>query len=210
MGMENILAGICNSCPLCSYARKNPDTKIAKVVQWHGSWCPMWKAWEEVYGEGAPAKVKVKETKPVTVAFLSMKGPYTQISDSFGKLYGWIEQMGYKSSGPPLGIYFNAPGEVDDDELVWELLSPIGGDVDLSEADEQGLGVKRLKEIKVASVTHKGPYEDVGKTYEGLVAWINENGYKIVGPAQEVYVTGLEETPPEKLKTEVMLPVQGL
>lgn len=207
--MKKTLAGICNSCLLCSYARKNPNGLIGKVMHWHGTWCPMWKAWEEVYGEGAIGQVTVKETEPTTVAFLNMKGPYTQISESFSKLYDWIEQKGYQTSGPPMGIYFNSPSEVPDDELVWDLLIPIDGEVDPSQPDKQGLGVKRLKTIQVASTKHKGPYEEVWKTYERLAFWIKQNGYKIVGPAQEVYLTNPEETPPDELLTEVMFPIQG-
>lgn len=207
--MKKTLAGICNSCPLCRYARKNPDALIGKVMHWHGTWCPMWKAWEEIYGEDAIDKVIVKETEPTMVAFLRMKGPYTQINESFNKLYGWIEQKGYQISGSPSVIYFDAPGEMPDDELTWELLSPIDGEVDPSEPDKQGLGVRRLKALQVASTKHKGPYEEVGKTYERLGFWIKQNGYKVVGPAREVYLTDPEETPLDELLTEVMLPVRG-
>lgn len=207
--MKKTLAGICNSCPMCSYARKNPDTLIGKVMHWHGKWCPMWKAWNEVYGEGAVNQVTIKETEPMTVAFINMTGPYAQISESSSKLYDWVEQEGYQVSGPLLGIYYNAPGEVPDDKLVWELLSPIADDADPSEPDRYGLGVKRLKTIQVASTRHKGPYEEMGKTYERLGFWIRQNGYKIAGPSQEVYLSNPEETAPEELLTEVMLPIEG-
>ena len=207
--MKKMLAGLCNSCPLCRYARKKPDSLLGKIVCWHGSWCPAWKAWEQVYGEVAAAEVIVKETEPMTTAFLSMKGPYAQVSEAFNKLYGWIALKGYQSSGPPLGIYFNAPGQVPDDELVWELLSPISEEVAPSEPDEQGFGIKILEATQVASITHKGPYEEIGKTFEGLTAWIKDKGYEIAGPAQEVYLNNPAETPPEELLTEVRFPVQG-
>lgn len=34
--------------------------------------------------------VTVKKIEPMTVAFVSMKGPYSLIGETFGKLYGWI------------------------------------------------------------------------------------------------------------------------
>lgn len=153
-------------------------------------------------------QVTVKEREPMTVVFLGMKGPYTQISVAFGKLYGWIGEKGYQPSGPPLGIYFNAPGQVPDDELSWELCSPIAGNVAPSGPDEQGLGVKRLEAVPVASTMHKGSYQDVGKTYQELSAWINENGYDAVGPAEEMYLTNPAEAPPDELLTEVRFPVR--
>jgi len=57
------------------------------------------------------------------VAFVSMKGPYSLIGETFGKLYGLIGEKGYVLVGPPMGVYFNAPGQVPDEELLWELRS---------------------------------------------------------------------------------------
>ena len=36
----------------------------------------------------SPIQVTVKKTEPMTVAFISMKGPYSQVSQAFGMLYG--------------------------------------------------------------------------------------------------------------------------
>jgi DNA gyrase inhibitor GyrI len=46
----------------------------------------------------------------MTVAFASMKGHYSQIGETFGKIYGWIGEKGFVPSGAPIGVYFNAPG----------------------------------------------------------------------------------------------------
>ena len=156
----------------------------------------------------SPIQVTVKQTEPVTVAFLPMKGPYTMISGAFGKLYSWIGEKGYVPSGPPSGVYFNAPGQVPDAELLWELRSPIAGDVRPGEPDEQTPGVKRLESVQVAATMHKGPYDEVGKTYEALARWIFENGYEIAGVTEEVYFSDPEKTPPEELLTEVRFPVR--
>ena len=47
--LKKILAKRCDNCPICNYARKNPDTTFGKLMKWHGKWCPFWKAWEEIY-----------------------------------------------------------------------------------------------------------------------------------------------------------------
>ena len=153
-------------------------------------------------------EVTVKKTEPVTVAFLSMKGPYTLISESFGKLYGWIGERGYIPSGPPLGVYFNSPDQVPAEDLLWELQSPIGGDVTPSGPDEHGFGVKKVEGAEVASTMHKGPYEEMGNIYGEFVGWIIGNSYEIVGPSTEVYLSNPAETPSEELLTEVRFPVR--
>ena len=152
-------------------------------------------------------KVNVKKTEPMTVAFISMKGPYTLIGEAFGRLYGWIAERDYIPAGPPMGVYFNTPGEVPDEELLWEIQAPLAGDVLPSGPDEKGAGVKKVETKEVAATMHKGPYDQVGPTYQALTGWIAENGYEIVGPAEEVYCSR-PNTPPEELLTEVRFPVR--
>lgn len=156
----------------------------------------------------SPIQVTIKETEPITAAFIGMWGPYTQIPEAFGKLYKWIGEKGYVPSGPPLGLYLNMPGQVPDDQLLWELRSPITGDVAPCEPDEQGLGVKHMKSIHVASTMHKGPFDQVGETYKALTEWVMQNGYQINGPPEEVYFSNPAETKPEDLLTEIRFPVR--
>ena len=153
-------------------------------------------------------EVTVKKTEPMTVAYLSKKGPYTLIGDTFGKLYGCIGEKGYIPTGPPLGIYFNAPEQVPAEELLWEIQSPIAGDVAASGPDEKGLGVKKVEGAEVASTMHKGRFDQVGNTIPALEAWIAENGYEIAGPYEEVYLSDPGKTMPEELLTEVRFPVK--
>jgi len=153
-------------------------------------------------------EITVKKTEPMTVAFISMKGPYTLISDAFGKLYGWIGEGSYIPAGPPLGVYFNAPEQVPAEELLWEICSPIAGDVAPNGPDEKGFGVKKVEGAEVASTMHKGPFAQVGNTIHALEAWIAENGYEIVGPYEEIYLTDPGKSTPEELLTEVRFPVR--
>ena len=153
-------------------------------------------------------EVTVKKTEPTTVAFISMRGPYTLIGDAFGKLYGWLGEKGYIPAGPPLGVYFTAPEQVPADELLWEICSPIAGDVAPSDSDEKGFGVKKIEEAEVASTMHKGPFPQVENTIHALEAWIAENGYEIVGSYEEVYLSDAGKTTPEELLTETRFPVK--
>ena len=55
---KKIRASICNNCPLCKHARKNPESVVGKILHHksHADNCPMWKAQKEVYGEEPVAK----------------------------------------------------------------------------------------------------------------------------------------------------------
>ena len=45
--VKNLFGTVCENCPLCKYARNNPDTRIGKIMEWHGKWCPAWQAYLE-------------------------------------------------------------------------------------------------------------------------------------------------------------------
>ena len=48
---KKLRAKIYDNCPLCIRARKNPDSRIGKILhhRYHSDHCPMWKAHKEVY-----------------------------------------------------------------------------------------------------------------------------------------------------------------
>jgi len=152
-------------------------------------------------------EVTIKKTEPFTVAFISVKGPFSLINDSFGKLFAFIGEQGFIPAGPPSGLYFNSPAQVAEDELLWELRVPIAGTCDPSGPDERGLGFKNIGEAAVAAVIHRGPFNNIAETYQGLGAWIEGNGYEIAGPCEEVYLTEPGNTPPAELMTEIRFPV---
>jgi hypothetical protein len=45
------MANRCEHCILCKNARENPDTTLGRLLNWHGKWCPLWKARQAVYGD---------------------------------------------------------------------------------------------------------------------------------------------------------------
>jgi hypothetical protein len=51
--VKEFMAKRCDVCPMCNWARANPEHKIAKAIAFHGKFCPFWRAWEEIYGDKA-------------------------------------------------------------------------------------------------------------------------------------------------------------
>jgi hypothetical protein len=45
------LAGLCHQCGICPFAARRPESTFEKVMRWHRTWCPAWKAHTRVYGE---------------------------------------------------------------------------------------------------------------------------------------------------------------
>lgn len=52
-GFKRARAKICEHCPFCIHARKNPDSTIGKILhhRFHSEHCPLWTAYRDVYGQ---------------------------------------------------------------------------------------------------------------------------------------------------------------
>ena len=150
--------------------------------------------------------VKIKDINPMAVAFINVKGSFNQIPMTFQKLYGWISRKGYKPIGPSIAVYHNIPGEVPDEQLSWELRSQLSGNIAEVEPDTEGLGVKRLDVVKMATTIYKGPYENIEPVYIALNAWVSTNDYEVSGPVEELYFNDPTNTGEEPL-TEIRFPI---
>jgi effector-binding domain-containing protein len=154
------------------------------------------------------AEPKVIVTEPQTVAFIAMRGPYTQTPEGYGRLYGWIGQHGLQPAGMPAAVYLTMPGETPESKAVWELWAPVAGPVTESEPDESGVGVKQIGAATAVSAMHTGPYDKVGPVYDEVWRWMEEHAYLPDGPPMERYYSDPAEVPPEEYLTEVLIPVR--
>lgn len=48
--LVRLMAQRCEKCALCRHARENPESLVARLVRFHGRFCPFWRAHERVYG----------------------------------------------------------------------------------------------------------------------------------------------------------------
>jgi len=150
-------------------------------------------------------EISLKKVESVTVAYASHKGSYEALPGVFQKVMDWIQQEGLQMAGPPMGVYYNDPKAVAPEDLLWEVQWPI-----VPQEGKEGKGevkVKTTKPTEVAFTIHRGPYDQVAKTYDRLKKWIGENGYRISGPARSIYLSNPSSVPPESLKTEIQFPV---
>jgi len=155
-------------------------------------------------------EAKVKTTPPETVAFIEMHGPYGQIPQAMGTLYGWVSGHGLTPAGMPHAVYLSAPDEVPEDQARWQLLAPLAADPHDAAPDESGIGIKHELPHLVAAAMHRGPYDTIGSTYMALKTWILERGFRVVGPPEEVYFSDPDEVPPSEYLTEIRFPVARL
>jgi effector-binding domain-containing protein len=153
-------------------------------------------------------EVRVEHVEPATVAYVQMRGPYSQMPQAFGTLYTWVQSHSLVPNGMPRGTFFTDPATTPEADALWELQTALAGDSAEAAVDETGCGVKRTESRDEARTLYRGPYDLIGPTYEELTAWIAENGYSISGPPAEVYLSDPAETSPKDYLTEVRFPVR--
>lgn len=152
-------------------------------------------------------EARIKATEPMTVAFLQMHGSYEETPLGYQRLYETVDHYGLRPVGPPHALYVTDPRLTPAGQAEWELWAPIAGGAGTVSPEEDGFGVKRVEAKTVAATMHQGPYEGLAETYSQLESWVAEQGYDVVGPPEEVYLSE-PETAPEETLTEVTFPVQ--
>lgn len=78
------------------------------------------------------------------------------------------------------------------------------GDQNLAGAEQ--VKVVELPVVRVASVVHRGSMENVVPTYEALVRWIEDSGYRVNGRSRELYHEWHDEDPDRNV-TELQMPI---
>lgn len=110
-------------------------------------------------------------------------------------------------AGPPMFIphYNDSLGDFNPKKAIFEVAFPISVDPVVL---DPGFEVYELPKSKVLSMTCTGPYEEFShELYAKLFEHAGEEGYEVVGPVREIYVSNPEETPADQLETELQLPV---
>lgn len=69
--------------------------------------------------------------------------------------------------------------------------------------------VDRIGATSVAWCEHVGPYEELGLAYHAVFAWMQQYGQQQIGAMREIYLNDPADTPPESLRTEVMVPIEA-
>ncbi|NPE31551.1 hypothetical protein HNV12_27050 [Methanococcoides sp. SA1] len=69
---------------------------------------------------------------------------------------------------------------------------------------------KSVLVIKVVSVIHKWPYEEVYVAYSKLFEYISEHSLMMSGPARSIYLNDTAEVTEDELLTEVQIPVNEI
>jgi len=148
--------------------------------------------------------VQIKDQTPFAYAHLDCAGSFQQMPAKITEFMGAFFKQGLRPAGNFFAMYFNSPQDVPEAELKWLIGMPISPDAAPSEPLKKG----EFNHPKVAVCLHVGPFNKISETYVKLMAFIDQNGWTPAGPALEKYLDNPQLTAPEKLRTEIVMPVE--
>lgn len=150
-------------------------------------------------------EVTIRNLRTSWVAFAPRTGPYAGIPLAVSQMMEWMDANEYPQAGPLGGAYFNSPMAVPPEALQWEVRCPVPPFSSEGFNDEQAVGVKQLAERQLAVTVHQRPLGEIGATYQALGEWVTANGYRVSGPAEEVWIL---DALAEEQPVEVCFPVE--
>ena len=120
-----------------------------------------------------------------------------------------VETEGGAITGPPFGRYHRFGPDQVDVEIGFPVVTIPAGLPPLGSCAPGDVGISELPGGLAARTIHRGSYDGLSKTYDGLHAWIHEQpGYDDGAGPWESYVDDPSAVAdPDEIRTEVLWPL---
>lgn len=128
------------------------------------------------------------------------------VGATMGQIFPTLYGQGIMPSSSPGMLYHDT--EFRSENIDVEIIYPVNKETQNAVAISEGIQMtpRDLPEAHVASVIHKGSYDDLQASYVVLGQWVESNQYQIIGPARELYLSPPDS--PEGAITEIQFPIK--
>lgn len=162
-----------------------------------------------VHGDAGAAAyaVEVRWVDAVPLAGMAHRGPYMQVGKAFEVAYTRMAAQGLARPDMRwLAVYYDDPFAVPEAQLQSRAglsLPPTGG------VPQPPLEPFTLGGSWCAVLRHQGPYATMRSAYQWLYGqWLVQSGYEAADcPVFEEYLNNPRDTPPERLLSDIYLPL---
>jgi AraC family transcriptional regulator len=156
-----------------------------------------------------PMDVNIVTLEPIRVISLRHVGPYGSptLAGTWSRLCGWAGPRGLLNAQTRcFGIGHDDPECTPPAQIRYDACLTVGPGVQ-GEGDIQ---VQTIKGGRYACTRHIGPYQNLAKTYGALFGqWLPASGHEPAeAPSVEQYMNSPDSTPPEKLITDIYVPLK--
>lgn len=131
--------------------------------------------------ENSEFQVEEKRLEPMTMAGVRMKGRYSECGKGFSILGRGVGRF---VCGKPFCLYYDA--EYREDDADFEACMPVRA----AARPAEGISIRKLAGGRAVCLVHKGPYEELGRAYEKILAYIQSQRLEALIPSREVYLKG--------------------
>lgn len=142
-----------------------------------------------------------KTLEPLLVAGIRMQGRYADCGQAFGRLG---RSLGRHICGKALLLHYDS--EYHETDADFEACLPIRREIAV-----EGVSVRKLPGGPCVALVHRGPYEQLGRSYARIFEYINDRKHKVLTPTREVYLKGpgmIFKGNPKKYVTEIQVLVE--
>ncbi len=151
---------------------------------------------------------KIKELEEKTALYIRQTGSYSSLDfeSAYTQLWGCVKEQKLFSAGTEhICVYYDDPKVTESEKLRTDICLVIK-----KPAVPQGeIGVKTISGGKYAVFLYQGSYDKLGMVYDTIFGhWLPESGCTLRdAPCFEKYISNPKVTAPEKLKTEIYVPI---
>ncbi len=150
--------------------------------------------------------VEITTIEPQRIAYIRHTGPYNQLPVTWKTLVGWALQRGL--FGPParfLGVAHDDPEIMAPHQMHYDAAITVSREIH----PEEPIGITELAGGEYVTMTHKGPYELLGRSFQRLFGgWLPTSGRELRdAPAFDTYINSPHDTRPDELVTVIHIPL---
>lgn len=147
-------------------------------------------------------KVTVRNLEETTVASIRRNAPVWKIGEIIQELMRFCVDKNINITGNPIAVYYDKEFKPEDTDL--EVCLPVASRF----VPEGEVRSRILPGGKVVTLLHEGGFDRIGESYQKVAEWIEEEGYRVIGPPREVYIEGPESgKAPSTFRIEIQFPV---
>lgn len=122
------------------------------------------------------------------------------IGESYEKLENYLKEIGEYPGDIPYVRYFNMDMENLEVELGFPVYKELPGKGDIESS--------YLPEMKAAYTIYKGPYQEMGPSYNEVMKWVEEKKLNPDGTFIEAYYNSPDDVSEDDLITEIIIPLK--
>jgi DNA-binding transcriptional MerR regulator/effector-binding domain-containing protein len=128
----------------------------------------------------SPFQIEEKQTDPILVAGIRMKGRYADCGPIFARLG---KSLGRYINGKPLMLFYDSEYRETDADI--EPCMPVRNCKPVD-----GISIRQLPGGRCVSLLHKGQYDQLGQSYAKILDYVRGKGYEVQLPTREIYHKG--------------------